>query len=178
MVEALEEINKSLQTSYLDIIGIFSPIVLSCIAIILTLWDSVWSKKVKGVHADLIWDDLMEDYCVLIRNTGKRDLVIKEVTLFGEGKKKSYELGKRDNVWRASENNSVLTEGNIIVIKPRYGSLYDLFAYSGHYETPEGEDAEQKVKIMVKDIEGKKWVFTSNESFNEMDKNVELSSNK
>ena len=99
-----------MEKGFIDYLGIFTPIILSCIAIIISMWNSFWSQKIKRLEANMVWDDLICSFFLLVRNTGKQTLVIKKVVLNVEDIKNGeiLELGARDNVWAWKRQKSLL----------------------------------------------------------------------
>ena len=80
----------------------------------------------------MVWNDLICSFFLLVRNTGKQTLVIKKVVLYVEDTKNGeiLELGERDNVWAWGQQKEFIKENEVIVIKPVYGSIYDIFLES------------------------------------------------
>lgn len=122
----------------------------------------------------MVWDDLICSFFLLIRNTGKRTLVIKTVTLFVVGMKNNeiLELGTRDNVWGLGQEKGFIKENEVIVVKPIYGSIYDIFGYRGHFFGVDENNQESFVKIKVEDIDNKEWEFTTPFTLGEVDKKL------
>lgn len=175
MIEVLESIANNLEKDMVDYIGVFTPIILSFVAIIISMWNSFWVNKIKRVEANMVWDDLLNSFFIIIRNTGKKTLVIKTVSLVAKGKigDEILELGMRDNTWAIRQDKEFIRENEMMVIKPIYGSLYDVFAYRGHYFCVDEDNRYFKIKIVVTDIDGKKWKFKAPFTLGEVEEKLE-----
>lgn len=172
MIPVLETIAKNLEKDIFDYLGIFMPTILSLVAIIISLWTGVWCFRKKRIEAYMVWDDLHRSFFIIIKNSGKRTLIIKEVSLIAYSKFKKYELGKRDNVWATKQDKSFINENEAIVIKPIYYSLYDIFAYRGHYFGVNKDNEKLKVYIIIKDIDNRKWKIKTSFSLKEVDEKL------
>lgn len=177
MENVLETIANNLEKGFIDYLGIFTPIILSCVAIMISMWNSFWSRKIKCLEANMVWDDLVCSFFLLIRNTGKQTLVIKKIVLFVEDIKggEELELGARDNVWGWKQQKGFIKENESIVIKPVYGSIYDVFGYRGHFFEVDDNNKDYIVKIKVLDIDDKQWEFTTPFTLGEVDEKLEYS---
>lgn len=175
MVEVLENIANKLEKDMVDYIGVFTPILLSIVAILISMWNSFGVNKIKRVEANMVWDDLLNSFFIIIRNTGTRTLVIKTVSLIAKGKlgDEILELGMRDNTWAIRQDKEFIRENEMMAIKPIYGSLYDVFAYRGHYFGVDEENKDFKIKIVVTDIDGKKWKFKTPFTLGEVEEKLE-----
>ena len=174
MINTLETIASNLEKGFIDYLGIFTPIILSCIAIIISMWNSFWSQKIKRLEANMVWDDLICSFFLLVRNTGKQTLVIKKVGLNVEDIKNGeiLELGARDNVWAWKRQKEFIKENEVIVIKPIYGSIYDVFGYKGHFFGVDDDKKDYIVKIKVFDIDDKHWEFTTSFTLGQVDEKL------
>ena len=174
MIKTLETIANSLEKGFIDYLGIFTPIILSCIAIIISMWNSFWSQKIKRLEANMVWDDLICSFFLLVRNTGKQTLVIKKVILYVEDTKNGevFELGARDNVRAAKQQKEFIKENEDIIIKPVYGSIYDVFGYRGHFFGVDDNNKDYIVKMKVLDIDDKQWEFTTPFTLGEVDEKL------
>lgn len=159
----------------IDYLAIFAPLFLSCVALWVSLWNSFWSQNIKKLEAHMAWENIKCSFLILIRNTGRKALVIKSVSLvvYDKKQRKYLEMGKRDNAWATSKDSGCIRAGEVMVIKPYYGSLYDVFAYSGHYFGVEEETKDSIVKIVVTDIDDKKWTFKTPFTFEEVDEKLQ-----
>ena len=72
----MDELIKVLEKDVWDYVGIFAPIILSVVAIVISMWNSFWSKNVKKLEANMVWDDLYNSFFIIVRNTGNKTLVI------------------------------------------------------------------------------------------------------
>ena len=155
-----------------DCISTIAPILLSFVAILISLWNSFWSQNIKRIESNLVWDYLNQDFFIIIRNTGQKSLIIKSITLiaYDENNDISYELGKRDNVWNSNEDKGYILKNEMIYIKPILGSTFDVFAYKGHGFDVTEEMENLNVIIKITDIDGKKWTKTSDFTLGEIEK--------
>lgn len=110
MEEILKQLIHVLEKDCLDYIAIFAPIVLSAVAITISMWNSFWSKEIKKAEADLVWDELNQLFFIIIRNTGNKTLIIESVSLSAYDKKakNTYELGTRNNAWTVIKISHIL----------------------------------------------------------------------
>ena len=69
LVDAVIDLNNR---DYWDYVVILAPIVLSFVAIIISLWNSVWSERIKKIEAFMVWDDLRAKHFILIKNSCKK----------------------------------------------------------------------------------------------------------
>lgn len=158
MEQTLEQIAKLLEKNCLDYVGIFSPIILSVLAIMISIWNSFIYPKLELCEANMVWDDLNMDFYIFIRNIGKKTLVIKSVSLFAyDDRKNKYELGTRQNAWTINKQKGYIEENEAVLYVPDYGSIYDVFAYRGHYFDVSQHNRDWKVRISVTAIDNKKW---------------------
>ena len=175
MEQYLEEIVVALQRDTFDYWSVVAPILISVVAIVITIWSNFWSKNYKSLDALLVWDDLFNTFFVLIVNDGNKTLVIDTVSLvaYKLGQKTEYELGSRKNTW-ASQNGKVhLSPGEAMRINPTYGSIYDVFAYRGHCWGVTKENENLKVRVIVTDIKKKKWVKKTSFTLKEIEEKLE-----
>jgi len=157
--EVLKQIATALEKDLWDYIGIFAPIILSVIAIGISMWNSFWSRNIKKLEANMVWDDLHCSFFIIIRNTGNKTIVIKSVSLTAYDKKTKelYELGTRDNAWAIKQEKAFIEANEAITISPIYGSIYDVFAYQGHAFDVTNENKDLNVVISVTDIDNHTW---------------------
>ena len=80
MEETIIFIKDVSEKSIIDYLAIFSPIILSVVAIAISFWDSIWSRKVKNVEADMVWDDLLNSFMIIVQNTGSKSLIIDSIS--------------------------------------------------------------------------------------------------
>ena len=155
----MDELIKVLEKDVWDYVGIFAPIILSVVAIVISMWNSFWSKNVKKLEANMVWDDLYNSFFIIVRNTGNKTLVIKSITLVAYDKKtkEKYELGTRENVWAIKQEKSFVEPNEAITIAPMYGSIYDVFGYRDHAFDVSDKNKNLKVLIIVKDIDNHVW---------------------
>lgn len=159
MEELLKQIALALEKDFLDYLGIFTPILLSVIAILISIWNSFWSQNIKKIEANLVWDDLLSTFFIIIRNTGIKSVVIDSVSLIACNNKgkEEYLLGTRENSWAIKQEKGYINKNEVMMIAPMYGSIYDVFAYQGHAFDVTGENSDYKVIIEITDIDKKKW---------------------
>ena len=62
-------------------------------------------------------------------------------------------------------------ENEVIVIKPVYGSIYDIFGYKGHFFGVD-DNKDYIVKIKVFDIDEKHWEFTTSFTLGQVDEKL------
>lgn len=173
MESILESIAQSLEKDLADYIGIFTPILLSTVAILISMWNSFWRFKIKRLDAILVWDDLFNSFFVIIRNTGNKTLVPKTVELVAKGKDETYSLGIRDNVWALNAQQGYIKPNEVLVINPIYGSIYDIFGYKGHAFDVDESNSDLIVSMIVIDVENKKWQFKTSFTMGEIDAKLE-----
>ena len=180
--QIIEELNNLLQQSVQkdiwDYIGIVAPIILSVVAILISMWNSFWSQNIKKLEANMIWEDIRCSYFIIIRNTGKKTLVINSASLsaYDKKSKKNYELGVRNNAWSIKQEKGYIETNEMVVIAPIYGSIYDVFAYKGHCFDVTDEIKELKVCLTVTDIDGKAWRFDTPFTLGEIDEKLSYAS--
>lgn len=169
--DVLKQIASTLEKDLWDYIGIFAPILLSVIAIVISMWNSFWSRNIKKLEANMVWDDLLCSFFVIIRNTGNKTLVIKSVSLTAYDKKTKelYELGTRENTWAIKQEKTFIEANEAITIAPMYGSIYDLFAYQGHAFDVTHENKDLEVVISVTDIDNNIWKNKTGFTLGEVD---------
>ena len=172
--DLISVIEQSIKKDIWDYIGIFAPIILSVVAIVISMWNSFWSQKIKRLEANMIWEDIRCSYFIIIRNIGKKTLVINSVSLsaYDKKSKKNYKLGVRNNAWSIKQEKGYIDANEMIVITPSYGSLYDVFAYKGHYFEVDDENKNLKVTLSVTDIDGKTWRFDTPFTLGEIDEKL------
>lgn len=173
--DILEVAVVNINEDIVDYIGIFSPILLSVIAILISMWNSFWAINIKRVESNLVWDDLFASFFIIIRNTGRKTLVIKSVSLVAYDNKNGemYELGTRENAWAIKQNKGYIKENEAIVINPMYGSIYDVFAYYGRAFDVDESNRDLPVELWVKDIDNKIWKFKTSFVLGEIDEKME-----
>ncbi len=177
----VEVVRHIIEKDVWDILGVFVPIVLSVIAIAISLWSGYFMYKVKRVDANLIWDDLSRDFYLVVRNACERTLVIDSISLvaYDKTKKEELEIGTRNNAWISNiVNGGPLKKGEMMVISPVYGTIYDVFGYKGHAFDVDDENKSLMVYIHVTDIDGKTWKFKTLFSLWKLDQLVEQAMNK
>ena len=159
------------ERDFWDYASIIAPIILSLVAIVISLWSGVWSEKIKKVEAFMVWDDALNSHFIIIKNSGKKSLVIKAVTVYAYDKKskKTYELGTRDNAWTIKQEKAYISQGEAIKIAPMYGSIYDIFAYKGHAFDVEDEIRNLNIQLKIVDIDGRTWHFKTKFTLGEID---------
>lgn len=174
MKEILEIAIVNIDKDLVDYIGIFSPIVLSVVAILISMWNSFWCKNIKKVEGNLVWDDLFSSFFITIRNTGSKTLMIKSVSLVACDTKNNelYELGTRDNAWAIRQNRKYIKENEAMVINPIYGSIYDVFAYKGHAFEVDETNCDLNVELRVEDMDNKMWEFETPFTLGEIDEKL------
>ena len=174
----VETVIKLNNRDFWDYAAIIAPIILSVVAIIISFWSSVWSETIKKLEAFLVWDDLLSTHFIIIKNSGKRSLIIKSVSLYAYDKKtkETYELGTRDNVWTTGQEKAYIGQDEAIKIVPTYGSIYDVFAYDGHIFDVTDEIKDLKVTLEVSELDGKVWRFKTNFTLGEIDDKIKCAS--
>ena len=167
------------QRDFWDFAEIIAPTVLSLAAIFISLWSSIWIEKIKKLEAFMVWDDVMNTHFIIIRNAGKRSLVIKSISLYAYDKKnkKEYTLGTRNNTWAIHQEKAFISQGEAINIAPMYGSIYDVFAYEGHYFEVTDEIRNLTVCMKISDLDGTTWRFKTSFSLGEIDDSLAYASN-
>lgn len=170
------EVVVNMDKDIVDYIGMFSPILLSIIAIFISMWNSFWAVNIKRVESTLVWDDLRASFFIIIRNTGGKTLVIESVSLVAHDNKNDemYELGTRNNVWSIKQKEVYIKPNEAMVINPIYGSIYDVFAYKGHAFDVDKSNSNLCVELIVKDIDNKEWKFKTSFTLGEIDKKLEF----
>lgn len=159
MESILETIANNLEKDLTDYFCAYAPIILSFVAILITLWNSFWADNRKKLEANIVWDELFTKFYIIIRNTGRKTLVIDSISLyfFDEVKKEIVPLGERKNVWSQKKDQGFIKANEAFVFEPCYNSLYDVFAYRGHYFDVNDENMHYIIKMCVIDIDGKRW---------------------
>lgn len=172
LIESIKQLNNK---DFWDYAAIIAPIFLSIVAIVISLWSSMWSEKIKKLEAFMVWDDLFNTHFIIIKNSGKKSLVIKSVSLYAYDKKTktTYELGTRENAWAIRQEKEYINQGEAIKIAPIYGSIYDVFAYNGHAFDITNEIRNLKVTMKISDLDGKTWCFKTNFTLGEIDDSLE-----
>ena len=61
----MDELIKVLEKDVWDYVGIFAPIILSFVAIVISMWNSFWSKNVKKLESNMVWDDIYNSKSLL-----------------------------------------------------------------------------------------------------------------
>ena len=173
LLNTLKILNKK---DFWDYAAIIAPIILSIVAIIISLWSGVWSEKRKKIEAFMVWDDVLSTYFIIITNSGKKSVVINSVSLYAYDKKrkKVYRLGTRENAWASPQNKAYISQGEAIKIVPIYGSIYDIFAYKGHVFDVTDKMRDLKVTLVITDIDGKKWRFKTKFTLGQIDDSLEF----
>ena len=179
LIELINVFEKMNNRDCLDYIAMFTPILLSLVAIFISLWDSVWSFKTKKIDAFMIWDNLRSSHFIIIRNACKRTLIIKSVSLFAYDKrnKELYELGTRDNVWANHNQSTYISQGEAIKIIPEYGSEFDVFAYKGHGFDVIPQNRDLFISMKIVDIDGKTWKVKTNFTLGQIDDSLAHATN-
>lgn len=174
LTKQLSFIAESLQKDTWDYLGIIAPILLSIVAILISMWNSFWSRNIKNLEANMVWEEVRATFFIIIRNTGKKTLVIKSVSLMAYDKEnqEEYELGTRDNAWSIRQEKGYIAENEMMVLSPIYGSIYDVFAYKGHAFSVTKNNEDLMVNIIVTDIDGKRWTFKTSFTLGEIDQKL------
>lgn len=174
MEETLKLIAEKLDKDFWDYFAMFTPLVLSVVAILISLWNSFWSNNVKKVDADLIFDEAMSEFYIIIRNVGKKTIVVNSVSLKAKDLSAGevYELGKREHLWSQKESEGYIPPNSIIKYTPCNGSIYDVFGYEGHFFDVTDENENLMVNLEVEDMDGQKWIFRTRFTLGEIDKKL------
>ena len=176
MLQEISDILREMnQRDIWDFVAIIAPLLLSVVAIVISLWSSIWLEKIKKVEAFMVWDDLLNTHFIIIKNSGKKSLVIKSVSLYAYDKntKETYELGTRENAWAIQQEKAYISQGEAIKIAPIYGSIYDVFAYKGHVFDVTDKNKNLKVNLKVSDLDGKTWCFKTKFTLEDIDNSLE-----
>lgn len=173
MEDTIVLIKDITEKSLIDYLAVFSPIVLSVIAVIISLWDSIWSFKAKRLEADLVWDEIYCSFIIIIQNTGNRGLIIDSVSLVAYKGKECYELGTRNNAWAFRQPKPYINKNEAISLFPIYDSVYDVFGYKGHDFEVDEVNKDFPVYLVVKDIKNKKWKIKTSFTLGEIDEKLE-----
>lgn len=170
----MDELIKVLEKDIWDYVGIFAPIILSIVAIVISMWNSFWSKNVKKLESNMVWDDIYNSFFIIVRNTGNKTLVIKSISLesYDKKTKERYELGTRENVWAIKQEKSFVEPNEAITIAPMYGSIYDVFGYRDHAFDVSEKNKNLKVSIIVKDIDNHIWKNKTSFTLGEIDEKL------
>lgn len=174
MEEYLKLIAEKMDKDFWDYFAIFTPLVLSVVAILISLWNSFWCNNIKKVEANLIWDELMNKFFVIIRNVGKKTIVVNYVSLEAKSLAtgKVYGLGKRENLWATDDEQGYILSNQILKYTPIYGSTYDIFGYQGHYFDVTKENENLIVYLTIKDMDGQEWVFNTEFSLGDIEEKL------
>lgn len=174
MEQILKDISQKLDKDFIDYLSIFASLLISTVAIVLTIWNTIIVKKHKSAEAYLRWDDLSMKFIIIIRNTGFKLLIIDTITLlaYDEKTKKELCLGNLCNVWALNSEQRFIKNDEILIITPDTRSIYDLFAYKGHSFYVDNINKNYKVKILITDIDNKKWEFKTNYTLLEIDEKI------
>ncbi len=174
MEETIIFIKDVSEKSIIDYLAIFSPIILSVVAIAISFWDSIWSRKVKNVEADMVWDDLLNSFMIIVQNTGSKSLIIDSISLIALRGKEYYELGTRNNAWAIRQDKTFINKNEAIAVYPIYDSVYDVFGYKGHAFDVNDKNTNLPVYLVVKDIKNKTWKIKTSFSLGEIDEKLEF----
>lgn len=149
-------------------------IIISVIALFISVWNSFIAHRLKHIEANMVWDDLFSTFCILIRNIGKRTVVIKCIKLIAYDSKTDIELGRRDNCWMIKQQKAYIEANEVMTIYPIHQSIYDIFAYwmQGKIEL-EGKYKKMSIKLIVYDIDNKNWEFVTPFTWGEVHEKLE-----
>ena len=149
-------------------------IIISVIALFISVWNSFIAHRLKHVEANMVWDDLFSTFCILIRNIGKRTVVIKCIKLIAYDSKTDIELGRRDNCWMIKQQKAYIEANEVMTIYPIHQSIYDIFAYwmQGKIELEE-KYKKMSIKLIVYDIDNKNWEFVTPFTWGEIHEKLE-----
>lgn len=174
MEELLKQIAIAIEKDFWDYLGILTPILLSVIAILISIWNSFWSQNIKKIEANLVWDDLLNTFFIIIRNTGNKSIIIDTVSLIACNSKggKKYLLGTRENSWIIKQEKGHINKNEVMIIAPIYDSIYDVFAYQGHAFDVTDENSSFEVLIEITDIDKKKWKDKTTFTLGEIDEKL------
>ena len=155
-----------------EILEIVAPLVLSIVAIGITFITSVYLPNKKKAEGNLIWDDRVNYYTIVVKNMGGCAIVIDSVELFIKDGLKRKSLGKREHLWRTEEGVEMVMPGGAIAYVPVYGSLYDVFAYKGHYFDVDKSNEDKQVYICVKELTGKTFKGKTGYTLGKLDETI------
>lgn len=174
MEESLKLIAERLDKDFWDYFAMFTPLVLSVVAILISLWNSFWSNDVKKIEADLVFDEAMSEFYIIIRNVGKKTIVVNSVSLNTRRSSAGevYELGKREHLWSQKNDEGYITPNTILKFTPCNGSIYDVFGYQGHFFDVTEENENLVVYLEVEDMDGQKWVFKTKFTLGDIDEKI------
>ena len=174
MEETIIFIKDISEKSIIDYLAIFAPIILSVVAIAISFWDSIWSRKVKNVEADMVWDDLLNSFMIIVQNIGSKSLIIDSISLIALRGNEYDKLRTRNNAWAIRQDKTFINKNEAIAVYPIYGSVYDVFGYKGHSFDVDEKNTNLPVYLVVKDIKNKTWKIKTSFTLGEIDKKLEF----
>jgi hypothetical protein len=173
-----EEFLQLSERDFWDYVEIIAPLILSLVAIIISLWSGIWSAQIKKLQAFLVWDEHTRCHHIIVSNSCRRPLVISTISLYASRRKlkEKYILGVRENAWATTQEDAYIRPGEAINHTPLYGSLFDVFAYKGHVFDVTEQMRDLPVYIKVTDLDNKTWRFRTNYSLGDLDDAVDFAS--
>lgn len=165
-------IEKLDQKDWVDIIGIFAPLILSIVTILFAVYTTIILPKKTKFSVTLYWDDLICRFVVLIINQGKTSIIIDKVRLFIYKDGKEKKLGERRCICSDTGKVIVIEPGQAFSFIPIRGSIYDLFGYKGHYFDVTDDIKSKNVYIEAIDIQGEKSKQKTEFTLGEIDENI------
>lgn len=176
--ELLQVIDNFNQNDWVDILGVFAPLLFSVVTILFTVYTTMVLPKKISFTATLFWDDLMDRFIVLIINQGNASIVIDKVRLFIYGAEGEQNLGERRCFCDTKGKVIVIEPGKAFSFTPRKGSINDLFGYKGHYFELTEDIRFKKVYIEAKDIKGNMYKEETKFFLGEIDEYMEYQNEK
>jgi len=136
---------------------------------VFTLYYSIIYPRKKACEGKLVWDELLNEYYIIIRNTGRAPLIIDSIELYFCGQGKRVSIGKRESLFNNGEMAKVLLAGDAMKHVPVKGSLYDVFAYRGHYFDVDDSNKNEKIFMELKGLYGESYIYRTDFTLGEIE---------
>ena len=137
-----------------------------------TLYYSILYPRKKSCKAKLVWDDLLNEYYIIIWNTGRVAYVPDSIELYYNSEGERVSIGKRESLFNNGEGNKALMPGEAFRHVPVEGSIYDIFAYKGHYFDVDETNRKETIYIEIKGLYGETYNFKTQMTLEEIDERI------
>lgn len=136
-----------------------SAVIIAACSFIFTLYYSIVYPRKKACEAKLVWDELLNEYYIIVWNTGRVPLIVDSIELYYLDQNEKVSIGKRESLFNNSESAKVLLAGDALKHIPVKGSLYDVFAYRGHYFDVDEYNCNRQIFMEIKGLYGEVYTY-------------------
>ena len=171
-----EIVRVSVERDWFDICIALIPLVISLVSVGLALYTLFRERHIKDIEGNLVWDDFNAKLYIIVRNIGRRVIVIDKITMLARSNKRKEALclGTRENVWSAEDGLSQIRENEMLVLQPNCNSNYDVFSYRGHAFDVDKTNEGYRVYLVITDLDKRTWEFATLYSLGELHEYVEF----